>query len=337
MPKIDITKLYEELQKEFIRPIYIIVGEEAHLALTALKQIRDAIAKGLGENDSSIRTFSGREISASLVVNSLKNVPLFGNRPLVIIREAETISKANLEELTTYIEKPVLASTLIFVAEKLDGRTRFMQVAAKVGAILECKPLYMDRVPGWINMEVKKRGRQISEETAKFLAEMVGNNLGELSGALERIILYIGDRKLIDIKDVEQAVTETHQHDVFELTDAVGSKRFARAISLLQNILENGESPILVLNMLARHFRILSKAKDISGRLKDSSEVARYLGVHPFFAKNYMSQSRAFSAKELRTGFKILHDCDRALKSSRLEKKKVLENALIALMHQRAL
>ncbi|MFH0799765.1 MAG: DNA polymerase III subunit delta [Pseudomonadota bacterium] len=331
MPRIDITELDKELRQGKIRPLYIIAGAEYHLASQSLRSIKEAVGKG-GAGESPAKSLSGREVRADAVIDDLRMVPMLGGRVLVVIREAEGIPKASLERLADYAAAPVEASTLVLVAEKMDGRTRFMQTAAKSGAIIDCKPLYLDKVPFWINMEVKRQGRQMSMEAAKFLAEMIGSDLGQLSQAIERILLYVGVRRMVELKDVEQAVSETHQHTIFELTDAVGTQRLPKALSLLHGILENGESPILVLNMIARHFRILMKAKDIAGRVEKESEVAKYLGVHAFFAKNYIAQARNFSNGELKACFRTLHRCDRELKSSRLGRERIFERAFFAMI-----
>ncbi len=331
MPKIDITVLDKELREGKIRPLYIVAGAEHHLAVQALRSIREALdAKG-GEGLAS-KSFTGREVKGEEVIDTLRTIPMLGGRPSIIIREGESIPKGALEGLADYAADPVDSATLVIVAEKMDGRTRFMMAATKSGAVIECKPLYLDKVPAWINMEVRRQGRQMSLEAAKFLADMIGTDLGQLSQAIERIILYVGERKMVELKDVEEAVVETHQRTIFELTDAVGSRRLPKALSLLHGILANGEAPVVILNMIARHFRILMKAREIAGRIQGEGEVAKYLGVHPFFAKNYMVQAKGFSTGELRSCFKVLHRCDREIKSSRVPKERIFEKTLMALM-----
>lgn len=330
MPKLDITELDRELRGGKLRPIYIIYGAEYHLVRTALRSIKETII-GKDGDDFAVKQLSGKEVRAGDVITALKTVSMLGGRPLVIIRDGQSIPKSALEALTDYVENPVESATLVIVAEKMDGRTKFMQIGTKTGAVIEAKPLYMDKVPNWINMEVKRQGRQISQDSARFLADMVGNDMGQLTQAIERVILYVGEKKIIDVKDIEGAITETHQHDVFELTDAVGERRLPKAVALLHNIIGNGGVPVVVLGLLARHFRILSKAKDIAGRMPDGG-AAKYLGVHPFFAKNYVAQSKNFSSGELKNAFRILHRSDRELKSSRVGNERILEKALFALV-----
>ena len=127
------------------------------------------------------------------------------------------------------------------------------------------------------------------------------------------------------------AITETHQRDVFELTDAVGERKLSRALSFLHNLIQNGQPPPLIVHMLARHFRILSKAREIEGRMMDRAEIARYLGVNPFYANNYVRQAKNFSRQELRKSFQKLSRCDREIKSSRLPRERVLERAIISI------
>jgi len=331
MPKLDITTLDKELRSGKLRPAYVIVGEESYLAQGAMRILREKVC-GKAADDLSCRSFTAKESKVGEVIDSLRTVPFLSEKILVIIRDAEKMQKALLEALTSYLESPVDTSILMVVASKLDGRTKFMQLAGKTAAVVECKPLFANKIPFWINMEVKRGGKQISQQAANFLADMVGGNLGELAQAIERIILYVGKRKLVELSDIEHAIAETHQRTIFELTDAVGMRKLPKAISLLHNILENGGAPVLTLNMLARHFRILSKAKEISGRITGKGEIAKYLGVHPFYAMNYMDQSKNFSSGELRDGFRTLHRCDRSLKSSRIPKERILEKALFQII-----
>lgn len=333
MVKRDITTLDRELKEGAIRPVYVVVGPESYLSRSAVRLIQEAAGVG-GPGNMNVASFSGREAKPGQVFTALRTAPLLGGRPMVIISEAERMNQGMIEALERYLESPAGESTLVLVAAKLDGRTRFMQLATKRGTIIECKPLYEEKIPLWINMEVRKGGKSIAQEAARFLAEMVGNDLGQLAQAIERIILYIGERKTIELRDVEEAVAETHQRTIFDLTDAVGHRRLNRVLALLRNILDSGQSPVLVLNMLARHFRILSKAKEVSGRVEDRGEMARYLGVHPFYVKNYVQQARNFSSGELRASFRQLHRCDRELKSSRVSKERILERTLFSLIQR---
>ena len=250
----------------------------------------------------------------------------------MFIRVAEKLKKGVKERLAAYAEHPVQSATLILVATKLDGRSKLMTGFKKHGVMVECKPLYANQVPPWISLEVRRHEKRISQEAARYLADLVGVDMGQIADAVERLILYVGDRKLIELPDVEVAIAETAQRTIFEFTDAVGQRDRAKAIGILKNLLEHGEAPVGILAMLTRHMRLLLKAKEVDGRLPSESDIARYLSVHPFFAKNYLQQSRIFSEKELRQSFRSLSETDRELKSSRIPRHLLLENLLLKIV-----
>lgn len=333
MVKLDVTALDKEIKRGKVYPIYAVLGEETHLSDAAIRIIKKAVIKD-GQEEMSVRKFTSKEASAGEILDALNTVSFFSSSTFVIISDFSKPKKSFVDALSVYAKNPSTSATLMIVAKKADGRTSLMQTISKNGCIVECKPLYADKVPFWINMEVKRRGKNISLESAKFLSDMIGNDLAQISQAIERLVLFIGKRESIDLSDIEQAIAETHQRTIFELTDAVGQRKLAKAVSLLHNILENGGIPVITLSMLARHFRILSKAKEVAGRLSSKGDMAKYLGVHPYYADNYIGQSKNFSKNELRRSFRILHRCDRSIKSSRLPREIILERAIIALVEK---
>ncbi|HQB07955.1 MAG TPA: DNA polymerase III subunit delta [Rectinema sp.] len=334
MARMDVTILDKELRAGKIHPVYTIVGEEYHLVRTAVDILKEKIC-GSERNEFSTILLDAASSDASRILPSLQTPSLLAGKILVQVKNLHKLDKELIEELVSYLNDPCDSSVLLLIAEKLDGRTKFAQVLEKRGAIIECKPLFDNKLPNWLNIEFKRHGRQISQQAASFLADMVGNDLSQLSSAIEKIVLYVGDKKLVDVRDIEQSITETHQRTVFMMTDAVGERSISRAMAHLHNIIDNGGAPLLLLNILTKHFRILSKAKEISGRMNNRADIARYIGVNPFFAQKYISQAANFSRAELRRAFRILHRCDREIKSSRLPDERLLERALISIMGDR--
>lgn len=330
MPKLSVTQLDQELRSGKVRPLYVIVGPEAYLARTATRRITDTVLGSEASPDSK-QVYAGKEVKTEALIDSLRATSLFTGHTLVVIRDGDKLKKEVLTALASYVEAPSEASTLVIEASKIDGRNKFMKSADKHAAVIECKTLYANQLPSWINMEVARYEKRIARDAAQFLADMVGNDLGQLSQALERVSLYVGKRPLIELKDVEEAVTETAQRTVFELGDAIGARKTDRALAVLHNLLEGGQAPVFILNMIARHIRLLTKAREVAGRMQNPPDLARYLGVHPFFAKNYAQQARNFSAKELRSFFSALSRCDRQLKSSRLPRERILEKLIFEL------
>ncbi|MFW5967462.1 MAG: DNA polymerase III subunit delta, partial [Persicimonas sp.] len=157
-------------------------------------------------------------------------------------------------------------------------------------------------------------------------------DLAELDQALSKIDLFVGDMdkspRPVDDELVREVVAHTKVHTVFDLTDELGERDFEGAARILDNMLLHGESPIGILAMIARHFRILSRLHDPSVRTLGRNEKARAVGVVPFFLKDYQRHASKFSLTEIESLRERFLETDSALKSSGLDDRTVLERLL---------
>ena len=58
---------------------------------------------------------------------------------------------------------------------------------------------------------------------------------------LEKLLLYVGEKKRITLGDVETMVLAAKQRSLYELTDAVSAKDRVRALQMLDAILSSGD------------------------------------------------------------------------------------------------
>ncbi|MBU4484604.1 DNA polymerase III subunit delta [bacterium] len=326
--KLTIQQLDQELRSKKLRPVYFIYGTEHHLLNTAVEKIKEAVL-GKTPQDMSFDRFSGKETSFDRIVDAARTLSMFGGQKLILVKDASNIKKGNIEALLNFLKKPEPNSVMVLVAEKIDGRTKFGQVVNKNAAVLECKPLYENQLPSWIHMEAQTKQKRFSQQAAIYLADIVGNDLGQLSQAIEKIILYVGKKPIIDVEDVEKVISDTSHKSVFNFTNSLGKKDRRGSLKLLNNLMRNGEIPLMVFSMVTKHFRLLLKAKGLLQRRLGEHELAQGLKVHPFFVKDYVFQSNLFSLDELKTKFRDLYETDRALKSSKLPRHLILEKLIL--------
>jgi len=326
MPTLTIQELDKELRNKVLRPIYYIYGPENYLARTATALIKEHVKKLAGEGFAPDR-FSAKSATPSEIVACAETVPMWVQHRLIIVDDADAFKETG--ELGAYFGRPVASATLVFLAQKSDGRTKFAQLCSTKAAVIECKSLYENKIPDWLRMEAKEMGKTISIDAADTMTELVGTSLGELHSSLEKVILYIGAKKTIDVDDVETVLTETSRKNIFAFTDAVGSKKISDAVHCLDRLLAFNESEIMMLSMLARHWRILIKTKEAMLRgTVDRFSLMSLLGVKQFLVDKYLQQAKLFTTKELKDGFKKLYGTDKLLKSSKLSKKTLLKKCV---------
>lgn len=322
--------LLNNLEAGEIQPVYVLHGPEGFLierALTSLK--RRVVEPG---DDMAHQTFRGGETPARTIVAAARTVPMLCERQLVIVRQADDLSKEDQDLLLKYVESPVSSTCLVLLAGKIDKRYKLWSHASRNGLAFHAAALSERQLPGWISKRAQACGLKLSAQAVQVLAESTGTDLATVEDALERLALYIGDRPTATAGDVELVVASSRVRSVFELTDALGRKDASTALRTLSNMLSNQEVPLRLLATLATHVRRLLMAAELgSGYLSDPRRLAAKLSIHPYAAEKVAAQAGRFTRDELRAALLRLARTDLELKSARRPDKLVMEEMILDL------
>src|SRR5205807_9982880 len=93
---------------------------------------------------------------------------------------------------------------------------------------------------------------------ARELVDALGGDMMLVSNELEKLILFVGEKKRITLGDVETMVLAAKQRSLYELTEAISAKDRVKALEVLDAILSTGDgedAAIGHLYMLAKTFR----------------------------------------------------------------------------------
>jgi len=86
---------------------------------------------------------------------------------------------------------------------------------------------------------------------------------------LEKLIFFVGERQIIEEKDVQEIVGKTKEDGIFALTNALSEKNQLAALETLKNLLDQGNHHLQILTMIIREIRLLLQARILvdSGKL----------------------------------------------------------------------
>ncbi|OGQ06536.1 MAG: DNA polymerase III subunit delta [Deltaproteobacteria bacterium RIFCSPLOWO2_12_FULL_40_28] len=292
------------------KPVYILIGEDSYLISRELKKIKAKLPQNYDK-----KLFSAKEVEVSTMVNACHDLSLFSELKWIIVSDIDKLKKEELDIFLEYFKNPNPQTILVFITPKIDKRLKAWIYAKEQGWIIELKPPYANQMVSWILMEAKHLNITLSLEAAEVLVDIFGNQLAALISSLETLMLYCHPRTNIEFKDVEAIVGSFGSEKIFELSDQIGKRDFAHSAHLLDHILSQGENPVYLLVMLQRHFRLLLKARECLEERFGEGQMAGVLGVHPFFAKNYLMQAKSFSVNQLKDIFRSLAKMDCQIKS----------------------
>lgn len=342
MPLTTPDSLETGLRNGNIAPIYFLFGEEEFLVDETLDML-------LGRTvDQSTRSFNfdifhGAEAQLRDVVERSQAYPMMAERRVVVLRDIDrTIGSRKTDDgsgFFSYIESPLETTTLILTAatDSFLGKGK-AKPKAPWAAIIEhstavhFKKIYERELPSWVTNRVAQRKKKISPEGVELFVSYVGASLRTLHNEIEKLFTYVEERSEITIDDVRAVVGASKTWNVFELQKSIGEKKLEASVEIAERMLKANEPPQMILTMLTRYFTLLWRLLEIRTRHRNPKDMAREVGISPFFISEYLAALNRYSLPNIRNAFEALLAADVSLKSTRNTPSIVMQLLLVSII-----
>jgi DNA polymerase III subunit delta len=300
-------KIIGDLKKGNFKPVYWLEGEEDYFIDQVIGFAEESI---LDESEAgfNLTIFYGRDTAWADVLNACRRYPMFSEKQVVIIKEAQDLK--GIEKLESYVEKPLL-STLLFVGyknKKVDGRTKLAKLLKDKAVLMSTKKMYDSALPEWTNELVKQKGFTITKKALFLLIDHIGNDLSRLSNEIDKLALNLKDSNQITEDDIERFVGVSKEFNVFELQQAVAQRDLYKAIRIVQYFGSNPKAAPLQL-VFPSLYNFFSKVQVIyTVPSKDEKAIASAIGVNAWFVKDYIATSTKFTYPEIEKVLLLLYE-----------------------------
>ncbi len=333
-----------------LRPGYVLAGDELFL----LGQCREAVLKAFVPADLKDFCLSDLDLSSTPIFEVLDRAQtpsLMSPFQVIFVRNVRQLytrgaKKEEFAALDRYFRSPNPQALVIFVADflriptdirrmEMDDKNRFERIRETIGqhcGVVELSRVSEEDAMRWAIATAQASDTRLEADAARELVDALGADMMLIASELEKLLLYTLGRGRITLGDVETMVLAAKQRSLYELTDAISSRNRARALALLQGLLNSSDAgedaAIGHLYMLARTFRqmlvILEK------NVRDSRAIWQALWqgfrMPPFAADDLIRQARRYrSRRELTRALRLIARADLELRSSPPDKRLVLE------------
>jgi len=192
-----------------------------------------------------------------------------------------------------------------------------------------------ERVKSKVLAAVRGDGKKMTDKAYALLKERVKDE-ALLEQELAKLISYVGDKKVIEAKDVVAVVTELDEEDFINLSEAIARKDRKRIIAILDVLLSQGTNLLAIHSFMARQISLLLQARDAGdllatapefrgfskgfSKLKEAldttpSERRNFLAYQkPYYAYNLSKSSQKFTDTTLLSLLRMLSQFDRMVK-----------------------
>ncbi len=325
-----LSTFYQEIKDKSFKPVYLIHGKAELLVSEALEFLLTQFRQ-ISPSPMDIRQLDAEETDPDEVLDEALTPPLFSEKRLLVVKNADSWSPSAQRKLVPYLERPARFTILVLVGDT-PGKLRVISeiLSTRDAVISVDAPRERDLIE-WIRRRVRLKGKNITGPAAAQLLELVGRDLRELSNALDKLITYVGQDNTIEAAQVLDALDDIRMRSIFELTDSVGNRQLAPALRALKRFLESGDSPLTVTSMLDRQFLYMLVVKAYLEKGKNLPEVAKELQQPPWMVKKFVTQSKNFSAKEIKSALELIYEADRILKRTMIPAEDYLELVVVSI------
>lgn len=254
-------RLPEQLSRG-LSTLYVVVGDEPLAALEATDAIR-AAARAAGYTERSVFTAQGR-VNWQGIFAGGDNLSLFAERRLAEIRiPSGKPGVDGAKALEAYAgDLPPDTLTLITLPglDWKSQQSRWFAVLAKVGTVVEAKPVERAALPGWIERRLARQGLRAERDALAFLADRVEGNLLAAQQEIDKLALLLPPGK-VTLADVEHAVVDVSRLEADELADALYAGDGMRFAQIVGDLRDSGEAVPAILWQVSAAVQLLLRLK----------------------------------------------------------------------------
>jgi DNA polymerase-3 subunit delta len=362
-------------------PLALICGEDEFAVKQRARELYSQWTQELGGMDHETidaAAANSREALEALrkLREGLQTLPFFGSAKVIWLknctffgddRTASTAAVTEaLAELAAELKSFAFQTVrLLISAGKVDKRKTFFKTLDKIGYVenlsgwsLEDRD-WADQAESWAQRAFRERGKTIADAALAELVARVGPNSRQLDMEVEKVSLYVAERKAIELADVAAVCAKNKSARAFALGDALGDRDLPRLLRCLDEELwevklDPNKSEIGVLYGLISKVRSMILLKEMvrEGWIQAEGDFNRFklqlsrvptdqmpqdrkfnpLALNPYVLYKALPQVKRYQQGELVRAMDLLLQCNRRLVSSGLEEALVLQQTLVQIV-----
>lgn len=311
MKETTYEEIVRNLKNRVYAPVYFLMGEEDYYIDRISDYILDTVLTET-EKEFNQTVLFGTDTDMAAIINAARRYPMMSEHQVVVVKEAQGLR--NLDDLTYYLQKPLLSTILVFCYKhgSLDRRKKIVAEIEKHGVLFESKKLKDSQLPGFISSYLKRKKIEIEPKASEMMAEFIGVDLNRMAGELEKLVITLpsGQRRITP-EQIERNIGISKDYNNFELRSALIAKDVLKANQIIKYFGENPKNnPLqMTLAVLFNFFSNLMLAYYAPQR--NEQGIAAFLGLRsPWQAKDYMAAMQKFSGNKVLQIISAIRNCD---------------------------
>ena len=322
--------LTQALKQGTIEPVYFLFGPETYLRDQAARAIADEAMR-----DTLLREFNDISVSladgnAHAAVAEAEQLPMMSSRRVIRVTDFTKLDEDNEEVLLAYLKRPVETSVVVFVANDVDKRKNFGKTLMKVAAF-EFAPLNDGDLTAWARAHLQELKAEVEGLVLRRIVELVGSDVRTLSNELNKLSAAALPSGKITMDLVEALVGRSRELMNWDLTDQMLARNRPRALRVLEQLLDDGAPPVMLIGLIGSTYRRLALAQALLSQGVSSRDIFRQVPMPPFKQQSYLGNLSRTDSKTLARQIARIAAADLGIKTSKATPRMQVEMLVIEL------
>lgn len=293
--------------------IIFLYGPDTYRSRQKLQEITEHYKK-VHKSGLNLRFFDGQNLDYQDFNDEFRQTAMFQEKKMLILKnifQNQGFKKSFLENVKKLADSKDII--IFYEEEEINPKDPLFEFLADNAKVQGFQILGRARLANWVQKEFKRYEAEISPEAMAQLINFAGNDLWRLSNEIQKLTAF-KKNKIVELKDVGFLVKPQIETDIFETIEALALRDKKKAVSLMHEHLEKGDSPLYLLSMIAFQFRNLLLVKK-TGRLQG----------HPYFVRKTASLAADFTLEDLERVYRKIFKADLEIKTGRIDPQLALD------------
>ena len=311
----------EDIKSGQYKKVYLLYGEESFLKQSYKKKLKEAVA---GDDTMNYNYFEGKGLDVNELISLSDTMPFFSDKRLIIIEDSGFF-KTSSEALADYLPMIPDTTCIVFVEDAVDKRNRLFKKVKELGHAAEMKRQDSAQLARWAGTILAQNGRKITGSSMNLFLERTGDDMENIRMELEKLISYTMGSDVVTTEDVEAVTTVLVTNKIFDMVNAIVTRKTRLAMDLYEDLLTLKEPPMRILFLIARQFNQLLLVKEMTAKGTDRGTIASKLKIPPFVAGKVSAQAGAFTREQILSYVKGCVEAEEAVKTGKMNDRMAVE------------
>ncbi|WP_028878108.1 DNA polymerase III subunit delta [Terasakiella pusilla] len=240
----------------------LIYGPDQGLVFERSKALASTVLDDLNDPfNSVVLQASDVKSDPAIVADEAAAMSLTGGRRFIRIQDA---ADALTSAFKNYLEDPIGDAIIVLEGGDLGPRSTLRKLFEADKSICAALPCYGDEgrnLSEVVRDTLQKHGLSADRDAMGYLLNHLGSDRQVSRGELEKLAIYMGDETTVTMEHAMACVGDSGAFSLDNVTMAAASGDHAALETALLRCFDEGNQPIMILRMLARHFHKLHLAK----------------------------------------------------------------------------